>query len=189
MKKRILSTFLTFALLLTLLPTAAFAAGNTIYTDMSYKGAETGSYDQPYASFETALKMAQGGDTIVIKGKGFINVQTVEDAPFVINKAVTITGDGNSTGELYIRASGILLGADVTMRNVELNLANKYHNAIFVNGHSFTAENITRGSGSRLVHLFAGGLASKATIQTPTPGSAAALTLKNSVFGKITRAV
>ena len=185
MKKRILSTFLTLVLLLTLLPTAVMAEGNTIYTDMSYKGAETGSYSQPYASFESALEKAQDGDTIVIKGKGFINVQTEEDAPFVINKAVTITGVGNSTGELYIRASGILLGADVTMRNVELNLANKYHNAIFVNGHSFTAENVTRGSGSRAVHLFAGGLASKATIQTPTPGSAAALTLKNSVFGNI----
>ena len=186
MKKRILSTFLTFALLLTLLPTAVMAeGGNTIYTDMNYKGAENGSYSQPYASFESALKMAQDGDTIVIKGKSFINVQTVEDAPFVINKAVTITGADNSPGELYIRASGILLGADVTMRDVELNLANKYHNAIFVNGYHFAAENVTRGSGSREVHLFAGGLASKATIQTPTPGSAAALTLKNSVFGNI----
>ena len=169
MKKRILSTFLTLVLLLTLLPTAAFAAGNTIYTDMNYKGVSDGSKEQPYAKFEDALNQAEDGDTIVIKGKGFINVQTVEDAPFVINKAVTITGDGNLPGELYIRASGILLGADVTMRNVELNLANKYHNAIFVNGHSFTAENITRGSGSRAVHLFAGGLASKATIQTPLP--------------------
>ena len=185
MKKRILSTFLTFALLLTLLPTAAFAAGNTIYTDMNYKDAGNGSYSQPYASFESALKMAQDGDTIVIKGKGFINVQTEEDAPFVIDKAVTITGDGNSTGELYIRASGILLGADVTMRNVELNLANKYHNAIFVNGHSFTAEKITRGSGSRAVHLFAGGLTTTNTIQVPAPGSVAALTLTNSTFGNI----
>ncbi len=186
MKKRILSTFLTLVLLLTLLPTAVMAeGGNTIYTDMNYKGAGNGSYDQPYASFETALEKANNGDTIVIKGKGFINVQTVEDAPFVINKAVTITGAGNLPCELYIRASGILLGADVTMRNVELNLANKYHNAIFVNGHSFTAENITRGSGSRAVHLFAGGLASKATIQTPAPGSAAALTLTNSTFGNI----
>ena len=185
MKKRILSTFLTLVLLLTLLPTAVMAEGNTIYTDMSYKGAETGSYSQPYASFERALEKARDGDTIAIKGKGFINVQTVEDAPFVINKAVTITGDGNLPGELYIRASGILLGADVTMRNVELNLANKYHNAIFVNGHSFNAENVTRGSGSRAVHLFAGGLTTTNTIQIPAPGSAAALTLKNSVFGNI----
>jgi len=182
MKKRILSTFLTLALLLTLLPTAVMAEGNrTIYTDMSYKGAETGSDDQPYASFETALEKAQDGDTIAIKGKSFINVQTVEDAPFVINKAVTITGADNSTGELYIRASGILLGADVTMQNVELNLANKYHNAIFVNGHRFTAENITRGSGSRAVHLFAGGLAGTSAAS----GSNAVLTLINSTFGNI----
>ena len=185
MKKRILSTFLTLVLLLTLLPTAAFAAGNTIYTDMYYKGVSDGSEAKPYAKFEDALDKAKDGDTIIIKGKAFINVQTVEDAPFVIDKAVTITGDGNSTGELYIRASGILLGADVTMRNVELNLANKYHNAIFVNGHSFTAEKITRGSGSRAVHLFAGGLTTTNTIQVPAPGSAAALTLTNSTFGNI----
>lgn len=185
MKKRILSTFLTFALLLTLLPTAVMAEGNTIYTDMNYKGVGNGSYSQPYASFETALEKARDGDTIAIKGKSFINVQTVEDAPFVIDKAVTITGANNSTGELYIRASGILLGADVTMQNVELNLANKYHNAIFVDGHSFTAENVTRGSGSRAVHLFAGGLTTTNTIQIPAPGSAAALTLTNSTFGNI----
>ena len=33
MKKRLLSSFLTLALLLTLLPTAVMAEGNTIYTD------------------------------------------------------------------------------------------------------------------------------------------------------------
>lgn len=50
MKKRILSIFLTLALLLTLLPTAAFAAGNTICTDMIYKGTKTSSFAQPYAA-------------------------------------------------------------------------------------------------------------------------------------------
>lgn len=48
MKKRILSTFLTFALLLTLLPTAVMAEGeNTIYTDMNYKGAKTAHTASP----------------------------------------------------------------------------------------------------------------------------------------------
>ena len=128
MKKRILSTFLTLVLLLTLLPTAAFAAGNTIYTDMYYKGVSDGSKEQPYAKFEDALNKAEDGDTIIIKGKAFANAKEESGAtPLVISKRVTITGENGAMGELYVRAGGIMLGDDVTMRNVELNLANKYH--------------------------------------------------------------
>ena len=139
----------TGAMMLSMLPTAAFAAKNdTIYTNMSYKGISDGSENKPYARFEDALDNADDGDTIVIQGKAFANV--LEEAgvnPLVINKRVTITGDGGAQGELYVRAAGIMLGADVTMTNVELNLVNKYHNAIFVNGHHFTAGHVTRGAG------------------------------------------
>lgn len=188
MKKRILSTFLTFALLLTLLPTAAFAAGNTIYTDMYYKGVSDGSKAKPYAKFEDALNKAEDGDTIIIKGKAFANAKEESGVtPLVISKSVTITGENGAMGELYVRAGGIMLGADVTMRDVELNLANKYHNAIFVNGYQFTAENVTRGSGSREVHLFAGGIGrgTQVTAKMPDSGSSAVLTLENSTFGSI----
>ena len=178
MKKRILSTFLTFALLLTLLPTAVMAEGeNTIYTQTGAAG--DGSSANPYGHFEEALAAAKAGDTIVIREKSTLSEK--KDAPgipCVIDKAITIQGE-NSNAALNVRTAGILLAADVTMRNVELNLENGYHNAIFANGYKFTAENITRGSGSRMVHLFAGGL------EGYTSNGKAVLSLTNSQFGNI----
>lgn len=188
-KRRWVSLLLAAALLLSLLPTMAFAAGNTaIYTDMNYKGQEDGTQSKPYSNFETAVAKAQDGDTIVIKGKAFANVREESGvSPLVIDKRVTITGENDAVGELYVRAGGIILGADVIMTNVELNLANKYHNAIYVNGYKFTATNVTRGSGSREVHLYAGGIGEETQVKTelPASGANAVLTLTNSTFGDI----
>lgn len=197
MKKRILSTFLTFALLLTLLPTAVMAGGgNTIYTKTGTTGTQNGSFAQPYANFEDALNAARDGDTIVILGQAYQNDTaggtSGQSAPLIINKPVTIEGrteqNGEGSASFYIRSGGIVLGANVTMKNVVLELANKYHNAIFVNGHSFTAENVTRGNGFREVHLFAGGIGQVtqlASVNLPSSGNSAVLNLQNSTFGNI----
>ena len=189
LKTRALSCLITAALLLAMLSGMASAVGNTIYTKMGHQGASDGSASKPYASFEDAVKNANDGDTIVIQGKAFANAREESGvSPLVIDKSVTITGEDGKTGELHVRAGGIILGADVTMTNVELNLANKYHNAIFVNGYHFTANNVTRGSISREVHLFAGGIGNGTQVITtalPTGGSHAALSLTNSTFGSI----
>ena len=188
LKTRALSCLITAALLLTLLPGAVSAAGKTIYTNMSYTGVSDGSISKPYASFEDAVRNAGAGDTIVIQGKAFANAREESGvSPLVIDKSVTITGENGEVGALNVRAGGIILGADVTMTNVELNLANKYHNAIFANGYAFTANNVTRGSGSREVHLFAGGIGNGTQVMTALPagGSHAALSLTNSTFGSI----
>lgn len=188
LKTRALSCLITAALLLTLLPGAVSAAGKPIYTNTSYTGVSDGSISKPYASFEDALENAGDGDTIVIQGKAFANAREESGvSPLIIDKSVTITGEDGKTGELHVRAGGIILGADVTMTNVELNLANKYHNAIFVNGYRFTANNVTRGSISREVHLFAGGIGNGTQVTTALPagGGHAALNLTNSTFGSI----
>ena len=188
LKTRALSCLITAALLLTLLPGVVSAAGKTIYTNMSYTGVSDGSISKPYASFEDAVKNASDGDTIVIQGKAFANAREESGvSPLVIDKSVTITGEAGTTGELHVRAGGMILGADVTMTNVELNLANKYHNAIFVNGYRFTANNVTRGSISREVHLFAGGIGNGTQVTTALPagGGHASLSLTDSTFGSI----
>lgn len=188
LKTRALSCLITAALLLTLLPSAVSAVGKTIYTDKSYTGASDGSISKPYASFEDALKNARDGDTIVIQGKAFANAREESGvSPLIIDKSVTITGEDGKTGELHVRAGGIILGADVTMTNVELNLANKYHNAIFVNGYRFTSNNVTRGSISREVHLFAGSIGNGTQVTTALPagGGHASLSLTDSTFGSI----
>lgn len=183
-KRRCGAWIVTLALLLSLLPTSALAAGQTIYTQTGAEG--DGSSERPYANFEQALAAAQDGDTIVVRGKSTLNEKENEAAiPCVINKAITILGEGGSAA-LNVRTAGIVLGADVTITNIELNFANKYHNAIFANGHSFTAINVTRGSGSREVHLFAGTIGAAAGLSfTATAGTNAAFTLKNSEFGNI----
>ena len=187
-KKRTGALVTAVTLFMTMMPTVAFAANDTIYTDMTYKGISDGSSNRPYAKFEDALQKANDGDTIVIKGKAFVNALDEGGVnPLVIDKDVKITGGNNARGELYIRAAGIVLDADVVMQNVELNLANKYHNAIFVNGHQFTANNVTRGSGSREVHLLGGsiGKGTNVTAQMPMPGDIAVMTLEGCEFGNI----
>ena len=155
---------------------------------MSYTGVRDGSISKPYASFEDAVRNAGDGDTIVIQGKAFANAREESGvSPLVIDNSVTITGEDGKTGELHVRAGGIILGADVTMTNVELNLANKYHNAIFANGYAFTANTVTRGSISREVHLFAGGIGNGTQVKTALPagGGHASLSLTDSTFGSI----
>ena len=182
---------MALALCLTLLPTAAMAEDrNTIYTQSTYTGADSdGTKNKPFKTFDAALSKAKGlggHSTIVILGHTFQNDSTSTSAPLIIDTPVTIEGrteqdtEGSATFQLW--SGGIVLGADVTINNVELNFANRLHNAIFVNGHQFTARNVTRASGTRTVHLFAGGLKG---ITDATPGSSAVLTLTNSTFGNI----
>ena len=145
-----------------------------------------GSSAKPYASFEQALDAAKDGDTIVVRGKSTLNEKENEAAiPCVIDKEITIQGEGDSAA-LNVRTAGIVLGANVTITNIELNFVNRYHNAIFANGHRFTAINVTHGSGSREVHLFAGTIGAAAGLSfTATPGTNATFTLQNSEFGNI----
>ena len=180
------------ALLLSLLNSMVYAAepqqGNVIYTEMSYKGISDGTESKPFADFEQAIAKAVDGDTIVIKGKAFANAQEESGVtPIVIDKRVTITGYQDAVGALYLRAGGMILGADVVMHNVELNFANKYHNAIFLNGYHFTANNVKRGSGSREVHLIAGsiGAGTQVTAAMPNAGTGTIMTLTDSEFGNI----
>ena len=137
--QRVGAWVLTVALLLSMLPTAAFAAGGkTIYTDMTKSETGDGSSAKPYKNFEDALAAAEDGDTIVIQGKSILNEKLVGAAgvPCVIDKAITIQSEGESAA-LYVRTAGIVLAADVTLLQIELNFQNRYHNAIFANGHSF----------------------------------------------------
>lgn len=175
---------LTLALILSLLPTSVLAAGNTIYTDMSVTEAGDGSEAKPFKNFEDAVKAAGNGDTIVIRNKAMLN-ESSSGVPGIMDKDITIQPEGGSAA-LFVRTAGIVLGADVTMNGIELNFQNKYHNAIFVNGHRFTAISVTRGSGSREVHLFAGSIGADAHLNfTAAAGTNADITLQGSVFGNI----
>lgn len=92
MKKRILSIFLTLALLLTLLPTAAFAAGNTICTDMIYKGTKTSSFAQPYAAIaelNANADTARSGATLDFSASNAMTSAVPEVPAFVKSFQIT----------------------------------------------------------------------------------------------------
>ncbi|MBR6770566.1 MAG: fibronectin type III domain-containing protein, partial [Lachnospiraceae bacterium] len=131
--------------------------GKTIYVDHSMETMGSGSSTSPYKDFTTALTRAADGDTIIIKSKGaYVGVEEgTELLPLVINKAVTIIGEDRNSF-INIRSAGILLEADVTIRNLNLSLSNKCHAAICANGYRLELDNVTYENGSRKVHVFAG---------------------------------
>ncbi len=166
--------FCAAALLLVFLaavPSAAYGeaapkgteAKQEVYTEATKPNADTsgdGSRENPYNRFEDAVANVADGGTIYILGSGaFINVR--EEAgvsPYVVWKNVTVRPAGSGQATLTTRAAGLVLGGDVTFENITFGFVNKYHSGIFANGHNLILKNVARESGSRLVHVFAGGL-------------------------------
>ena len=121
-------------------PARAAGTGDTIHL------ADTGDLRQAVAN-------AKDGDTIVLDGWGVVDCPGSDDAPWVIDKAVTIQG-----GQMTVHAGGVILTKDVTIRGTVLAFSTYVRNAIMANGHTLTLEDVTCESGARSVDLFCGGL-------------------------------
>ena len=140
MKKRILSIITALALTLALLP-AVVPAGAATHT--------ASSSDE----FHKALTDAQDGDTIQLTGSFVLKNPQSNNDSLVIDKAVTIQG-----GSLTLWYAGILLGADVTFKDITLGLGSNVRPALMANGHTLTLENVQRDPTARHIQLFCGGL-------------------------------
>ncbi|MDY3711551.1 MAG: S-layer homology domain-containing protein [Agathobaculum sp.] len=152
MKKRILALFTCLALCLSLLPTAALAQGGNTLT---VGGDGTGA---TYKYLTDALNAAQPGDTIRFLGNAGAFSESKEDEPLVIDKQVTIDGNGHT---LTVRYAGILLGADVTINGLTISMTSTFGNAIYANGHRLTLNQVRNeqatGATANVIHLFSGG--------------------------------
>lgn len=102
--------------------------------------------------FHRALAAAQDGDTIQLTGSFVLKNPVSNNDSLVIDKAVTIQGGG-----LTLWYAGILLGADVTFKDITLGLGANVRPAIMANGHTLTLENVQRDPTARYIHLFCGG--------------------------------
>ncbi len=131
---RILAVLLILSLTTALLPESALAA-------------ETGGG----MDMVEAVAKAQDNDTITISGSGHAGDEHGGDQPWIIDKPLTIEG-----GKITLWTGGIILGADVTFKNVELSFDSYVRNAIIANGHTLTLENVTAANHS--FNLFCGGL-------------------------------
>lgn len=139
-----------------------------VYTSKTRSNQDTsgnGSKENPYNRFEDAVENVKDGGTIYILASqgGFLNAQDeYGNVPFVINKSVTIEPEpGEGWANLSCRSAGIILGGNVTFKNIELNFANRYHDQIYANGYKLTLDNVSHSSSHRLVDLVAGSLYDK----------------------------
>ncbi len=136
-------------------------SGNTIYTD--YKGNQSaqdtgnGTLSNPYNLLNTALKNANAGDTIIILNEAYLNdVANSGSAPLIIDKDLTIKGQGGQRKKLHTRMGGIILGANFKLENIELEFSNKVRDHIFANGHELILDNVVVNSSSREIDIFGG---------------------------------
>ncbi len=135
---------LALCMAVTLLPPIGLAAGETGTTHTVVNGGD----------LRSAVDNAGEGDTINLQGTGHVNLVDGEyDAPWSIKRSITIQG-----GTIDLRPGGIILEADLTLRNVSLSFSNFVRNAIIANGHTLTLENVTCADRTFSVNLFCGGL-------------------------------
>lgn len=165
MKKiRITALIIPIILLLSVINiTVSAQAPEEVYTSFNRTSeghSGNGTAESPYAYFEDALNAVADGGTIYIADSAFINYnEGASGSPFVITKNVTITTAPNrSTGVFHSRTPGIVLGADVTFRNVVLEFPNGYRPIICANGYTLTMDNVSYSNSTRIVHLAGGGM-------------------------------
>lgn len=165
MKKQICSISLVLALSMSLpTPYTYVMAGEMKDTIQTYNTQTRGTtYTVGHnEDLRAAVEKAQNGDTIIINGIGQVNARDGEgDAPWVINKDITIIGGknvGDNNPSIALRPGGIILGANVTFRDIELSFANNVRSVIMVNGYKLTLNNVTKARGGRNIHLACGGL-------------------------------
>ncbi|HEL9630610.1 TPA: YSIRK-type signal peptide-containing protein, partial [Streptococcus suis] len=97
-----------------------------------------GTEANPYHSLTYALSQARNGDTIKLVS----DVQHRQEMPFLINKAVTIDGQGH---RLTFRGPNVELGNDVTFANMTLNMIvdASQQATIYANGYHLTFDRVS----------------------------------------------
>ena len=105
--KKTLALILTFIMVLALVPTVAFAAGNTIYVDAN-KGDDTtgdGTQTNPYATVDKAAAEAASGDTIYLAAGTYCgNSANPSQTGNGAGKNLTFVGAGSDKTTWQIRA-------------------------------------------------------------------------------------
>ncbi|NJW41853.1 ZmpA/ZmpB/ZmpC family metallo-endopeptidase [Streptococcus suis] len=97
-----------------------------------------GTETNPYHSLTYALSQARDGDTIKLVS----DVQHRQETPFLINKAVTIDGQGH---RLTFRGPNVELGNDVTFANMTLNMIvdASQQATLYANGYHLTFDRVS----------------------------------------------
>lgn len=173
--------------------TSASQTARIIYTSNTNGNNNTGNGTEsnPYNLLSNAISNSKDGDTIVVKGTGYVN-ELGTSSPLVIDKAITIKGEGTNTFPIVtLRTAGIILGKDVTLENLEISFANTDRNAIIANGYNLTLNGIKychkrdgakvlEEAATQAINLFCGGIANyQGSVAIPVRGSHGNIVIKN----------
>ncbi len=169
--------------------TALAAAPSEVYT--GYQGgsnhhAGNGTAASPYNLFEDALNaVADGGTIYITESSAFLNdIDGI--SPLVIRKNITISAAPglNFRPEFNIRTPGIVLGANVTFKNIVLSFANGYRPIVCANGYALTMDHTSYSGSTRVIHLAGGGMYRYASVEAG-PQSSIIVRGKDALFGNI----
>lgn len=147
-------------------------AGNKIYVQTLAPAGGDGSQDRPFNNFKVAYNQAQAGDHLVLLDAVTIQSddQGSDAGVFSIGKDIIIESEGN--GQLNSRVPLQLVG-NVTMTNMEFAASELY-----LNGYSFTMDNVTNFTTSTAkLNVFGGSF----TTPAQNTGTASSLNISGSV--------
>lgn len=163
-------------------PTVALAESGRTHTVSN--GGEIYREDKDGNVTANLLSSVNDGDVVHLEGTAWVRTNT--EAPWVIDKDITIEG-----GTLQLSVSGVILDADVTFRNVALSFNKPARNAVMANGHTLTLDNVTCANHS--FSLFCGGLinSNNEPFTVPAPGKEGTINIHGATTlqGKTTNAL
>lgn len=108
-------------------------------------GANTGSTVTVTDEAGLLNAIANEGVSTIVLGGSISTIFKSNDNALMIARTNPLTIDGGSN-ELSLSEGGIVLGADVTLKNLTLHFSNAVRNAIITNGHTLTVNNLVHRS-------------------------------------------
>ena len=153
--KRFFYSFLALLWMISTLHFPSISASSIYYVSSSGSDSASGSESNPFKTINYAHQIAKDDDTIIILDEGIVLDETNNDAPFIIDKRLTFQGKYQNAN-LIVRAGGILLGADVTFKDMTIGTAGFLRPGIAANGHHLVLNNVSQNNTLRPLQIYGG---------------------------------
>ena len=126
------------------------------YVSQNGNDSNAGTEASPVGTLYKALELIDDGGTIYVCDNLVVNDNASNDAPLVIEKEVTIQAKESSLPTITLWAGGIILGADVTFKNVKIGTGSFLRPGIAANGHKLHLVNVQEDSSLRPLQIYGG---------------------------------
>ncbi|MEI2462242.1 hypothetical protein RRG54_02585 [Mycoplasmopsis felis] len=99
--------------------------------------------EEVFEDIKQAINFAKSGDIIKVLSSSVIQTEGIYNS-FTINKSLTFEGEDNTDlKEINIRGNNLVLGADITFKNIKLNFTAENANSnIYLSGYKLVLDNV-----------------------------------------------